>query len=205
MSSDPRPSDTRQPGYTERLQELESAWWKRLLNVQAPYRWNLRRLHLGWTLDVGCGVGRNLSNLDGNGVGVDHNAASVAEARRRGLVALTPDEFTSSEFAQHGRFDSLLLAHVVEHMTAAEAERLLATYAAYVRPHGLVVVICPQPAGYRSDPTHVRYLDFDAMSQLVEGVGATVERRYSFPFPAAAGRFFRYNEFVVTGRTSRRA
>jgi hypothetical protein len=37
--------------------------------------------------DVGCGLGRNLGHLDGNGVGVDHNAESVAIAQSRGLRA----------------------------------------------------------------------------------------------------------------------
>ena len=52
-----------QPGtegadYTERLQRIGGARWKRMLGSQAPYRWNIRRLNLGRTLDVGCGIGR---------------------------------------------------------------------------------------------------------------------------------------------------
>jgi len=46
----------------------------------------------------------------------------------------------------------------------------------------------------------VRYLDFDAMSELLTIAGVRVERRYSFPFAAPVGRVFRYNEFVVVGR-----
>src|SRR3954452_12417168 len=117
---DESPADTRGDAYTDRLNRLESVWWKRLLDVERPYRWYLQRLQLGFTLDVGCGVGRNLINLDGNGVGVDHNQTSVAEARSRGLTAMTPDDFAASEYARPGRFDTLLLAHVVEHMSAAE-------------------------------------------------------------------------------------
>ena len=54
--------------------------WKRWLDVQAPYRWNLRRLALGFTLDLGCGTGRNLAHLGGHGVGVDPNARIMAVA-----------------------------------------------------------------------------------------------------------------------------
>ena len=52
-------SDTTAQAYTDRLAALEQARWKQLLDVQAPYRWNLRRL-LGEhrVLDVGCGIGR---------------------------------------------------------------------------------------------------------------------------------------------------
>lgn len=67
--------------YARRLQRIGDVWWKRVLNVQAPYRAHLRRLQLGFTLDVGCGIGRNLSHLDSNGIGVDHNAEAIAHVR----------------------------------------------------------------------------------------------------------------------------
>jgi hypothetical protein len=35
---------TADESYTKRLQREEGRWWKRLVDVQAPYRWNLRRL-----------------------------------------------------------------------------------------------------------------------------------------------------------------
>ena len=85
----PETPDTVGRDYAERLETLEGARWKRLLDVQAPYRWNLRRLGLGFTLDVGCGIGRNLLHLDRRGVGVDHNVASVEIARGRGCTAYT--------------------------------------------------------------------------------------------------------------------
>ncbi|MCP4245603.1 MAG: methyltransferase type 11, partial [bacterium] len=88
---------TQSEEYAARLVRREDARWKRWLNVQAPYRWNLRRLGLGFTLDVGCGIGRNLLALDG--VGVDHNATAVAAARGRGLTAHTAEEFPATEFA----------------------------------------------------------------------------------------------------------
>ena len=76
--------------YTPSAREPRSGvWWKRLLNVQAPYQWNLRRQHLGRTLDIGCGIGRNLPSLPPGSLGVDHNATSIATARARGLHAMT--------------------------------------------------------------------------------------------------------------------
>ena len=192
--------DTRGEDYAERLATKGGARWKRVLNVQAPYRWNLRRLKPGFVLDVGCGLGRNLGHLDGNGVGVDHNATAVSVARAAGLTAFTPEEFHASEHATEGRFDTLLMAHVAEHMTPSDAAGLIAEYAPFVRSGGGIVLICPQERGYRSDPTHVTFTDLDAMAALVEGADGRVERRMSFPFPRAAGRLFTYNEFVVAGR-----
>jgi 2-polyprenyl-3-methyl-5-hydroxy-6-metoxy-1,4-benzoquinol methylase len=194
------PQGTDDSAYAARLERLEGIWWKRVLDVQRPYRWNLRRLDPGFTLDVGCGLGRNLTHLDGNGVGIDHNSDSVAVARRRGLKAFTPDEFERSEYAQPGTFDSLLCAHVVEHMPADVAVELLRPFVAYVRPGGKVILITPQERGFRSDPTHVEYFDFAALDRLVGALGLVRQSARSFPLPRAAGHVFTHNEFVVVAR-----
>jgi SAM-dependent methyltransferase len=191
--------DTANAAYAARLERLEMAWWKRLLDVQRPYRWHLRSLGLGPTLDVGCGRGRNLVNLgsrDGD-VGVDHNVESVAAARSRGLKAFVPDEFRASAQAQAGHFDALLLSHVIEHMQPAEARGLMAEYLPYVRGGGRVVLMTPQPAGYRSDPTHVSFTDLDALATIATDLGLKITKRYSFPFPQFVGTFFKHNEFVL--------
>ena len=188
------------PDYAERLKTLEQARWKRWLDVQAPYRWNVRRLDLGRTLDVGCGLGRNLAHLGGAGVGVDHNAASVEVARSRGLEAYTPEEFLAGSYAREGAFDSLLAAHVVEHMSEEDALGLLRTYLPFVRKDGKVVLITPQERGYATDATHVRFCGFAEVAALCETLGLALQRQYSFPFPRAAGRVFPYNEFVTLAR-----
>jgi 2-polyprenyl-3-methyl-5-hydroxy-6-metoxy-1,4-benzoquinol methylase len=194
-------SGTDAPDYAERLKTLEQARWKQWLDVQAPYRWNVRRLDVGRTLDVGCGLGRNLAHLGGAGVGVDHNASSVAIARDRGLEAYTPEEFLEGPHARDGSFDSLLAAHVVEHMTEEDAVALLRTYLPFVRTGGKVVLITPQERGYATDATHVRFCGFGEVAALCETLGLTVQRQYSFPFPRWMGKVFAYNEFVSLART----
>jgi SAM-dependent methyltransferase len=196
------PAPTSDAAYTRRLEHLEGAWWKRLLDVQRPYRWHLRRLRLGFMLDVGCGLGRNLVNAGGSGagVGVDHSAESVAVARSRGLEAYTPAEFQRSPRAIPGRFEALLLSHVVEHMPFAEAAALLSTYLPYVESGGRVLLITPQEAGFASDATHVEFMDLAALDRLARQVGLEPTRAYSFPFPRPVGRLFKYNEFVLLAR-----
>ena len=182
--------------YTERLVTLETAGLKRFVPTQAPYHWNLRRLKLGRVLDVGCGVGRNLRACSPDSVGVDHNRTSVLTARSRGLRAFTGEEFlASAEFAP-GSFDSLLVAHVLEHVTEQDGRGLLESYLPYIRSGGKVVLICPQENGFATDPTHIRFLDFPDLRSQAEGVGLVVQRSYSFPLPRRAGQLFRYNEFV---------
>jgi SAM-dependent methyltransferase len=193
-------SDGADAEYANRLVAIQQVWWKRLIDVQAPYRWNLRYLKPGFTLDVGCGIGRNLKNLRGLGVGVEPNEHAVQVARSRGFVAYTPDDFYASEYAHPGIFDALLLSHVVEHMSAEVASSLVNNYREFVRPGGQVIFETPQEVGYRSDSTHVRFVDFEAIAELCRGIGAVVERRYSFPFPRPLGRIFVYNEFVVSAR-----
>ena len=198
-NDNPVVADTADPAYANRLLELEQRWWRRL-RVQAPYRWNIRRLAPGFTLDVGCGLGRNLTHLDGNGVGIDHNPAAVAEARARGLRVFTPPEFRASEFAVPARFDSVLVAHVLEHLTDRAAAELVAEHLPYVRAGGHVIVICPQAAGFRSDPTHVTPFDRLTITQLLERQGLAVIAHRSFPFPTPVGRVFTYNESVVVAQ-----
>jgi SAM-dependent methyltransferase len=188
--------NTRDPSYTARLVATQSAWWKRWFDVQAPYRWNLRRLNLGFTLDIGCGIGRNLVNLSGHGVGVDHNEDFVEIAKARGLSVFTPEQFRATAFNAVDRFESILFAHVAEHMTEQQAAKLLSDYLQLLKPQGQVILIAPQEAGYRSDPTHVQFMDFDALRRIACEVGLTHVREYSFPFVRLVGRCFRYNEFV---------
>jgi SAM-dependent methyltransferase len=188
--------NTTDAAYTERLSSIGGVWWKRALDVQAPYRWNLRRLDLGFTLDIGCGLGRNLAHLDGRGVGIDHNPRSVELARASGLEAYLPDEFEQKDFIRSRSFDSILMAHVAEHMTEQEAGALLKKYCGLLRPDGRVVLIAPQERGFDSDPTHVQFLDFEALRRISAHCGLETAQQYSFPFPRVFGRLFKYNEFV---------
>ena len=195
----PRPA-TDGADYTERLQRLGSRGWKRLLPTRAPYRWNIRRLNLGRTLDVGCGIGRNLAHLGGNSVGVDHNATSIAACRANGFTAYTIEDFFASEHASSGGFDSLLAAHVLEHLSEPDARDVIGRYLPYIRSRGRIVLITPQERGFASDATHVRFVGFAEAAELASALGLTVQRQYSFPFPRAAGRIFTHNEFVTVAR-----
>lgn len=182
--------------YAERLRALERKGVRRVLDVQAPYRWNLHRLHLGRVLDVGCGLGRNLENLGTDSIGVDHNVDSIRIARERGLDAYTSEEFFALALPR-ASFDSLLFAHVLEHMDQAAGIGLVRAYLPYLRQGGRLCVITPQERGYRSDATHVQFVDFERIHELLDAVAMKVEREYSFPLPRALGRMFTYNEFVV--------
>ena len=190
---------TAQTDYAERLARLEGARWKKVLDVQRPYRWNLRRLGLGRTLDVGCGLGRNLVAL-GDGVGVDHNADSIAMARERGLRAWTTEEWPTCVDAVESSFDAMLVAHVLEHLDEATADAVLESYLPFLKPGAKLVLICPQEKGYTTDHTHVRFVDEQGLRSTARRLGFSPVREYSFPFPRVTGKVFPYNEFVLMAK-----
>lgn len=191
------PSDTQAAEYTELLRSSEVPW-KRLLGVQRVYAWNLRRLKPGFMLDVGCGIGRNLRAVRGNGIGVDHNPHSVAYARTLGFAAFTPDEFRASPYCKPGRFDSILVSHVLEHMIESDAEKLVDEYLPYLRSGGQLIVITPQESGFHGMPTHIRFTAFEEVERLYRRSGLKLQSRASFPLPRRFGPWFRYNEFVLS-------
>jgi 2-polyprenyl-3-methyl-5-hydroxy-6-metoxy-1,4-benzoquinol methylase len=187
----------KEPSYSRRLQKTQGARWKLLLDVQRPYRLHLRTLRPGFTLDIGCGIGRNLAHLRGNGVGVDSDAESVAFVRNiLGFEAYTPAEFQVSRFATGESFDTLLCSHVLEHLSQAAALNLLVDYLPRIRGGGRVIVQTPQEAGYASDATHIRFVDHAAIRDMASELSLCVLKQYSFPFPRPVGKVFRYNEFV---------
>jgi len=190
-----KPTD--QKNYTDGLLHRQSAWWKQFFNVQYPYKRNIQSLKPGFVLDIGCGIGRNLLHLNGNGIGVDHNPTSIEVSKSRGLEAYTVDDFLKSPYNTPETFDSILLAHVAEHMTGGDFVAVLKQYIPLLKNDGKIIVITPQEKGFKSDDTHVQFMDFKTIKSLFDTVGFKTIRQYSFPFFKAAGHFFKYNEFVT--------
>jgi hypothetical protein len=82
-------------------------------------------------------------------------------------------------------------------MTEPEAVDLLKEYAPLVKEGGRLILIAPQESGFRSDSTHVEFLDFPRLRAIAASAGFPVQvKEYSFPFPRPLGRIFKHNEFV---------
>lgn len=197
-----RAPDAADDAYAQRLASLQQAKWKQVLDVQRPYRANLQKVCEGEVLEIGCGIGRNLRNLQGRILGVDPDTASIAVAKAAGLNAMTIDEFEEMQRTAPRIFGTLLFSHVLEHVTDEENDALFAQYLPYLAPRGRVVIECPQEVGYRSDATHVAWMDFPAIARRLERNGIAIEREYSYPFPRVVGKVFIYNQFVTLGRVS---
>ncbi|MTD14104.1 methyltransferase domain-containing protein [Nakamurella sp. YIM 132087] len=196
MDASERGPGTAGEDYAERLNKLQGKWWKKLLPVQAPYHWNMRRRLGGRTLDVGCGNGRNLAALGPGSVGVDHNPHLVQDCRALGLRAYTTEEFFADPVLSAPRnYDSLLAAHLIEHLEVEQAREVLGSYLPLVRPGGRILFVTPQERGYASDPTHLVFTDFTALAAISDDLGLRTVKQYSFPFPRRLGKAFIYNEF----------
>lgn len=187
------------PDYTDRLTTRSGVWWKRLLRPADPFLWSIRRRQLGRTLDVGCGLGRNLAVLPAGSVGVDHNADSVARARALGLDAVTVDEFLARTYP-FGTFDSLLVSHVIEHMDPDSALQVMRAYLPYLRHGGSVLFLCPQERGFASDATHISWTTGEDLMSMCRELDLEPQQLRSFPLPRWAGGAFVYNEFQVLAR-----
>jgi SAM-dependent methyltransferase len=169
--------------------------------VQLPYRMHLKFLRLGKTLDIGCGAGRNLKACPEGSIGLDHNPLLVSACRGVGLNAMGEEEWVRSRERYLAHFDSILLSHVAEHMTELACVALIQQFLPYLKSGGKIVLICPQEAGYALDATHVEFMDFDKMKNILLQTGAVeIQKAYSFPFVRKIGNFFRANEFVVMGQ-----
>lgn len=167
---------------------------------QIPYQTHLRLLRLGKTLDVGCGAGRNLQTLPKNSVGIDHNPQLVKACQSRGLIAYTTEEWTNKKNEFTASFDSILFSHVAEHMSQIEFQQLLDSMLTLLKPNGRVLIICPQEAGYKTDNTHIEFMDFSKVASVFKNLKLNTEKQYSFPFVRPFGNFFPYNEFISVGR-----
>jgi hypothetical protein len=85
-------------------------------------------------------------------------------------------------------------------MNAAQAVALLTEYAPYLKTTGTLIVIVPGPRGFRSDPTHVEFMDYAKVKWIAEQAGFTTLRQYSFPFPYWLGNFFTHNDNLTIAR-----
>jgi hypothetical protein len=89
---------------------------------------------------------------------------------------------------------------VAEHMTKQEAVQLIGRYIHLLKIKGKLILIAPQEAGYKTDPTHIEFMDFSKLNDISKQLGLVTTIEFSFPFPRFAGHIFTYNEFVLVSQ-----
>lgn len=169
-------------GTPEEIRQRLSLYLPRLSGLPGP------------VLDLGCGRGEMLSLLAGAGVparGVDASERMVAECREQGLDAAAGDLFEALESIDAASLGGVVSFHVIEHLPAAELDRLVRLAHRALASGGVLILETPNPlslvAGARNfwlDPTHRRPVHPESLRLLYEMAGfGAVETLELRPFP----------------------
>jgi SAM-dependent methyltransferase len=154
----------------------------------------------GPTIDFGCGAGQILRRLPSGSVGIEVNTHLIDALRKEGLEVFKAAG-DASDFALSGlpagRFTSLVMSHVLEHLP--QPEEALRTLLGSCARLGIqrVVIIVPGAKGFASDATHLVFIDQAWMSRFfaVPWAGFSCSPARYFPLPwAAAGGWSTYHE-----------
>lgn len=140
-------------------------------------------------LDVGCGTGSlTLVVNDGKGneiICLEPDSARAAMARSRGLTVFER-EMDDAFATEHGPFDAIIFADVLEHLPAPR--RILEVAFRALRPGGLILVSVPNVAHWSvranlligrfdyedvgiMDSTHLRWFTAKSIRALIENAG----------------------------------
>jgi predicted SAM-dependent methyltransferase len=96
---------------------------------------------------------------------------------------LQTKDFSKSKYAKKASYDTILLAHVFEHLKRKDNIELLKEYMPFLKKNGQLLIICPQEKGYTTDQTHVEFYDFHKIEKLLSEFGFVTVRKMSFPVP----------------------
>lgn len=170
--------------------------------IRGAYLRSAAALVSGPTLDLGCGVGDLLKILPPGSRGLEYNKASVKYCGEIGLPVDWYDGFADDwRFSSmECRFESMVISHVLEHLHAPG--EMLGKVLRSVRSLGIskVLVIVPGQAGFRSDPTHLTFVDFELIAGAIAGSasGFSIRRARYFPFgPASVGHWLVHHELQI--------
>jgi hypothetical protein len=115
----------------------------------------------GATIDYGCGAGQLLRLLPDGSVGFELNPVLIERLIKDGLVVYrSHGEMSDFDLAPlGGKFDSLVISHVLEHLVdpAAALNRLMLACSRLGVQR--IIAIVPGLKGYRSDDTHKTFID----------------------------------------------
>jgi 2-polyprenyl-3-methyl-5-hydroxy-6-metoxy-1,4-benzoquinol methylase len=146
-------------------------------------------------LDVGCGAGHLGEQLRQYGVrevvGITYSAREAELAAQR-LTATYCADLNSYDFSTIGKFDCVILSHVLEHLYDPGAA--LSRLKVALKPESVVVVALPNVLFWRQrlefvmgrwryqdggvmDRTHFRFFDYQSAAQLLRDSGYQITKQ----------------------------
>ena len=149
----------------------------------------------GRVLDIGCGRGRALAELQKMGLeaqGVDSSAERVEECRRQGLEAVQADLFQALEESGAESLAAVVSLHVIEHLDTPQIDRLARLAWRALEPGGTLILETPNPLSlvvaarnFWCDPGRLRPIHPEILALLLRESGFDlVERLDIHPFAA---------------------
>ena len=171
--------------------------------IKGFYLRNMVRDVRGPTIDFGCGAGQLLARLPAGSVGLEVNPHLIQALRSAGLTVhqahATMRDFELMDLAP-GRFRTLVIAHVLEHLPdPAEALRILFAACQRIGVERMVVVV-PGARGFASDRTHKTFIDRAYVSGKLPVESAGFRRTSLSYFPLSwewVGRYFVFHEMKI--------
>ena len=131
----------------------------------------------GPVLDIGCGRGELLEELNAAGVsayGIDLDPKSVEKCLARGLDVRREEARSHLQGLEPGSLNAVTAIHVVEHLETDDLIELIELAARAIRHGGLLIFETPNPenliiasSSFYLDPTHKRPLPPALLSFLV--------------------------------------
>lgn len=108
-------------------------------------------------LDVGCGLGHNMSLLKSQGftnvVGTDISKEMLIATSAKGHIVAHPEEL--NKYTQH--FDVILFSHVLEHIEYRDIQKMLESYFDLAKTQAHVIICMPLLYdGFYHDVDHIK-------------------------------------------------
>lgn len=130
-------------------------------------------------LDVGCGIGANLSTLKEFGylnvIGVDISKQMVNSSKELGHQAFLPDELIEKDF------DVIFFSHVIEHLGYPDIVKFLEFYFSKAKRNAQIVIVTPTLYdAFFNDVDHIKPYFADGLMMLFSQ--SNISRQYSSQF-----------------------
>lgn len=144
-------------------------------------------------LDIGCARGEFLELLkehDIEGYGIDPNQLMVQYCQKKGLPVEEADALSHLNSLSDDSLDGIFVAHLVEHFTLHDLQRLLQQCFEKLSHHKYFIIETPNPRSlytlsqhFYKDLSHDKPLHPDALQYLVKAAGfQEVRIEYKNPF-----------------------
>lgn len=173
--------------------------WVRLLYIRHAIKHLIEPV-----IDLGCGIGEHLAHLGKDSIGLEVNQRSVDYCLKTGLnveYMNTEEDQYQLSFLESGRYNSMLISHVLEHLDNPDVVFRKLLFACDRLGVKRIFVCVPGIKGFAHDTTHRTFID----KKYLEDHGLVDVEKFQlvhlgyFPVNLTVfGKYFTHNEMNLT-------